>query len=199
MSLLFETIRLENGELQNMEFHNSRMNKSRQAFFGSTDFIDLRQVIQVPDDIGQGIYKVKVIYSQAAEEVIFAPYIPGKIESLRLVADEQIVYSSKFTDRSQLDKLFQERGLYDDILIVKAGNITDTSFSNIVFYDGSRWITPATPLLEGTMRNYLLTNKLISEKTIRVHDLHHFQKARLINAMLPLATGTDIRIEKISF
>lgn len=199
MSLLFETIRLENGELQNMEFHNSRMNKSRQAFFGSTDFIDLRNLIQIPDDIGQGIYKVKVIYSQAVEEVIFAPYIPGKIESLRLFADEQIVYSSKFTDRSQLDKLFQQRGLYNDILIVKAGNITDTSFSNIVFYDGSRWITPATPLLEGTMRNYLLTNKLISEKTIRVHDLQHFHKARLINAMLPLATGTDIRIEKISF
>jgi len=199
MSLLFETIRLENGELQNMEFHNSRMNKSRQAFFVSTDFIDLRQVIQIPDDIGQGIYKVKVIYSQAVEEVIFAPYIPRKIESLRLVADEQIAYSSKFTDRAHLDKLFQERGIYHDILIVKAGNITDTCFSNIVFYDGSRWITPATPLLEGTMRNYLLTNNLIIENTIRVHDLQHFQKARLINAMLPLATGTDIRIEKISF
>jgi 4-amino-4-deoxychorismate lyase len=91
------------------------------------------------------------------------------------------------------------RGDCDDILIVKDGYITDTSFSNIVFFDGEKWVTPARPLLRGTMRESLLKRNLIGEENITVDDLNKIKEARLINAMLPLETGTAIQVENIRF
>jgi 4-amino-4-deoxychorismate lyase len=81
----------------------------------------------------------------------------GVIESLKLVEDNTISYRHKYSDRSHLLELMNMRGDCDDILIVKDGYITDTSFSNIVFFDGDKWVTPARPLLRGTMRESLLT------------------------------------------
>ena len=77
--------------------------------------------------------------------------------------------------------------------------MTDTSYSNIIFFDGTKWVTPSTPLLHGTMRSFLLKNEIISEMKIKVPDMKQFQKARLINAMNPFESGKDIKIEKIGY
>jgi len=197
MSHLFETIRLQDGELQNLEYHESRMNKSRKELFRVSDRIMLHPSILIPVDCKMGIFKCKVVYGTDIQNITFEPYVARKIKSLRLVEDNTITYNYKYTDRDRLNELLTKRGECDDILIVKNGFVTDTSFSNIVFYDGSDWVTPATPLLQGTMRSYLLDKKYVLEKEIKLGDLNLFQKARLINAMLPLEKGTDISVANI--
>jgi 4-amino-4-deoxychorismate lyase len=87
----------------------------------------------------------------------------------------------------------------EEILIVKNGLVTDTSFSNIVFYDGSDWITPDPPLLKGTKRTRYLRDGEIRTMKIRSSDISHFEKARLINAMLDLDDSADIHIRDINF
>jgi 4-amino-4-deoxychorismate lyase len=82
----------------------------------------------------------------------------------------------------------------DEILIIKNGFVTDTSFSNIVFFDGIKWITPSTYLLNGTQRQQLLQQGAIIEEEIRPSDLKHFRFAKLINAMLDLETSPSIDI-----
>ena len=83
-----------------------------------------------------------------------------------MIENNKICYSLKLTDRSQINRLLKQKGNYDDILIVKNGFITDTSISNIIFYNGSKWITPAAPLLKGTCRDKLLKEGLAyTEKT----------------------------------
>ena len=84
-----------------------------------------------------------------------------------------------------------------DILIVKKEFITDTSFSNIIFFDGDNWITPSTPLLEGTKRKELLEKNIISEQEIKFSDLKNFKKAILINAMLDFDEIAEIEIKNI--
>jgi 4-amino-4-deoxychorismate lyase len=199
MSLLFETIRLQDGVLQNLEYHNVRLNHSRKSLYKSQDDIDLEQVIQIPSTFKQGLYKCKVTYSKSVKSIDFKPYLPRIIKSLRLIEDNKISYSYKYTNRGSLNELLTKRERYDEILIVKKGFITDTSYSNIIFFDGIKWLTPSTPLLHGTMRSFLIENKLISETEIKVADLKHFQKARLINAMIPFESGKDIKIEKIGY
>ena len=199
MSLLFETIRVQDGVLQNMEYHNSRLNHSRQALYKSTDIIDLHQVIQIPSDIIKGIYKCRVSYSKEIKTIEFELYVPRTIKSLRLIEANTIFYNYKYTNRCRLNELLTKRERFDEILIVKNGYITDTSYSNIVFFDGTQWYTPSTPLLQGTMRSFLLKNNVISEMKIKVADLKQFQKARLINAMIPFESGKDIKIEKIGY
>lgn len=84
-----------------------------------------------------------------------------------------------------------------DVLLVKKGLITDTSFSNIVLFDGFHWHTPATPILKGTRREFYIQNKTILPCDISVSDLFKYTKARLINAMLDLDEGNDIPVENL--
>jgi 4-amino-4-deoxychorismate lyase len=44
----------------------------------------------------------------------------------------------------------------DDIIIVRNGFVTDASYANLIFRKGDEWFTPATFLLAGTMRAFLL-------------------------------------------
>ena len=80
---------------------------------------------------------------------------------------------------------------------MKNGYITDTSFSNIIFFDGANWITPSTPLLEGTKIKELLEKKIISEQEIKLKDLIKFSKAKLINAMIDIDDGNEIEMKNI--
>jgi len=199
MSLLFETIRLQDGILQNIEYHTIRLNHSRKSLYKSPDEIDLNQVIRIPSTCRYGLYKCRVTYSKEVKSIDFEPYQPHVVKSLRLIEDDSILYNYKYTNRGSLNKLLTKRERFDEIIIVKKGYITDTSYSNIVFFDGTSWLTPSTPLLHGTMRSFLLENNLISEMVIKVSDLKQFQKARLINAMMPFESGKDIKIEKIGY
>lgn len=57
-----------------------------------------------------------------------------EIRSLRLVAaDDELDYHLKYADRSALARLLQRRDDCDEILIVRDGAITDTSYSNVAF------------------------------------------------------------------
>jgi 4-amino-4-deoxychorismate lyase len=197
MSLLFETIRLENGVFMNLEYHNFRLNKSREFHFSTKDQLYLENLLVVPSNCRTGMFKCKVSYSSSINEIEIIPYQKRSIGSLRLVEDNTISYDYKYSDRSHLLKLMAKRGDCDEILIVKNGYITDTSFSNIVFFDGDKWVTPARPLLRGTMRESLLNNDLIEEADILVDDLKKYTVARLINAMLPFRTATDIPMQNI--
>lgn len=117
-------------------------------------------------------------------DITINPYEAKNITSLKIVYDNAIEYAYKFEDRSVLNNLFSQRNDCDDILIIKNGLVTDSSYSNVVFFDGARWITSAKPLLAGTMRQYLLDTGAIFEDEIRVEQISLFKKVRLINALL---------------
>lgn len=196
MCQLFETIRIAHGVPERLPFHNARMNRSRKALFGCDDLIDLQRVISVPDKFRQGVVKCKVTYAESTAEVTFTPYTPREIRTLQLVVCDEVDYSHKYANRASLDEL-KARASADEIIIVKNGFITDTSFSNLVFFDGKEWITPTTPLLQGTMRQFLLEQNIIKEKSIRVTDLQRFSSLKLINAMLPFSQSADIQTDNI--
>ena len=61
-------------------------------------------------------------------------------------------YSFKFSNRKAIDDLLKFRNGCDDILIVRNGLITDTSYSNVVFRKDNMYFTPNFPLLNGTKR-----------------------------------------------
>ena len=76
-----------------------------------------------------------------------------------------------------------KRGECDDIVIVKNGYLADTSISNLVFFNGTDWITPEKPLLAGVTRERLLAEGRIRTGNIRVTDLDQYTGCKLINAM----------------
>ena len=72
----------------------------------------------------------------------------------------------------------------DEILIEKDGYLTDTSIANIAFYDGEQWVTPAIPLLKGTMRQKLLDEGFLQTRNIKKEELTHYTQVALTNAMI---------------
>lgn len=198
MCLLLETICIENRQIRNAEYHNRRLNRSRNELLGISAELDLRHIIKIPAGMGTGTYKCRVIYDRKIREVQILPYQPGTVESLKIVEDNEIDYRYKYADRRRLEQLLSLKGDCDDILILKDGYLTDTSYSNIVFRepDGS-WVTPANALLRGTMRQYLLEQGDITEAEIKPADLTKFNLARLINCMMDLDTGFVVEIKNI--
>ena len=93
-----------------------------------------------------------------------------------------------------MDKLYKNKGEFDEIISIKNGIGRDTSIANIaIFYENS-WITSKNCLLQGTTRNRLIEEKFLIEKNISVSMLKNASKIALMNAMI----GFDIK-EDYSF
>ncbi len=183
MCLLFETIKIFKKEIYNLNYHNQRLNNARHKLFGLKDKIKLGEQIILPANIDNSLYKCRVIYSRGIEKIEFEKYKRKNIKSLKVVNSENIDYHYKYFDRSELNNLQNTRGNCSEIIIVKNGFLSDTSFANLCFWNGKQWFTPDTPLLKGTKRQQLLDEGKIHETRIRVKDINKFKKISLINAM----------------
>lgn len=181
---LVESIKLHDGVIQNLAYHQNRLDRSMVELFPKAATIDLAKELSEIPIPPVGIYKVRVVYGPFLEKIDIAPYTFRFVKSLKIVYNNDIDYHLKYTNRHVLNELFHQRESCDDIIIVKNGYVTDAFSANLLFYDGRRWFTPNTPLLKGTKRQFLLDNGLIVEKHITIDDLFSFQKVGLINAMI---------------
>ncbi len=197
MSQLLETIKLKDGQLFNLEFHNNRLNEARKACFGECNDLNLSELISVPDDKKKGLFRCRVTYSKHIEEIEFIPHVYRSVKSLKLIVDNTIDYNYKYKNRDYLQLLFEQRSDADDILVVKNGFITDSFTANPIFFDGNKWWTPKTTLLNGTQREKLIGEGKIFCCEIRPKDVHKYQKVGLINALQDLENMPIISIENL--
>ncbi len=159
MQHLLESLKLEDGVFSNLSYHEQRLHQAQLALFGQVTIWSLAHHLSVPDYAQRGVYKCRVRYGRAIEQVEFVPYQLRPVHTLRRIHCDSINYAHKYADRRPLNELFEQRGNCDDVLIIKNGLVTDTSYANIIFYDGARWVTPAHPLLRGTQRQHLLERR----------------------------------------
>ncbi len=196
MSLLFETIRIQERVVLNAEFHCQRMNRTRRELFGAANEIDLAGAIRIPESVPGSICKCKVIYSRDIVDIIFSEYHPRTVRTLRVVDAAGIDYRYKWLDRTAIDRLVKSAGT-DDIILMRNGYVTDASYANLALFDGQQWITPSAPLLRGTMREQLIRRGVLREERIPCDDLFRMKSVRLINAMLDFKSFPDIPVENI--
>lgn len=195
--LFIETIRVEDGTFVRPELHLQRMRQTVREAYGVASGFDLADG-SIPLQHRKGTVKCRIVYGRSLSEISFAPYVPREIRSLRLVAaDDELDYHLKYADRSALARLLQRRDDCDEILIVRDGAITDTSYSNVAFFDGRKYVTPDTFLLNGTRRQYLLGTGVLTECRITPSDLGGFERVVLINAMLGIEDDLAVPIERI--
>lgn len=194
MSQLLESIRIENRELQHIELHNQRFNYARAMLFGAVDYIRLEKVIQIPFSINNERYKCRVISKGNEISFEIAPYRQRPVEKLKIVKMNQISYTYKTDDRTQLNRAFAARETADDVIIIKNGFVTDSYAANLLFFDGKKWYTPDTPLLKGTQREFLLSEGFIEEQKIELSELIRFKSVKLINAMIDFERAPEILI-----
>ncbi|HBG69455.1 MAG: hypothetical protein A2W93_01420 [Bacteroidetes bacterium GWF2_43_63] len=183
----FETIRVVNGVIQHADFHHERMRKTCISNFNEFHFEKVLDHLELPE---KGIMKLNIWYNKTEMEIRFSEYIPAIIKKIALVeCNPDFDYSFKCTDRSYLNKLLQSTPGADEIVIVKNGMVTDTSKANIVFEKDGVFYTPDTFLLNGTMRQFLLTTGKVTEKAIKAEDISEYERIYFINAMNSLESA----------
>lgn len=194
---LIETIRLTDGQLPLLAYHQHRVDRSRRAHYGKAPAFRLAEVVQALDLPEEGTHKLRITYGVDLEHYEVSDYTVRPVTSLQVVEGDHLRYSRKYADRSGIADLYSKRGKCDDILIVQRNHITDASYANLALYDGSQWYTPAWPLLRGTRRAYLLETGVLRTSIIRLRDLHNFEHLRLINAMLPWEEGPTVDVRRV--
>ncbi|MCL2291277.1 MAG: aminotransferase class IV [Bacteroidetes bacterium] len=192
-----ETLRIENGIIYNLDIHQERMYKTAFFHYGTKPELKI-DMAEIPSHLQKERIKCRVLYADNVIATEYHAYQIKKICSLQIVEDNNIEYNHKFVDRNALNNLFEQRNGTDDIIIVKNGNITDTSFANLVFESlEGELFTPKTYLLEGTKRKLLLKTGIIKEKTITVDDMALYKKIYLINAMVDIGDGVSVGVTSV--
>ena len=197
MFQLIETIRIEEGKLQNLAFHNARLNAARLHFFQTKTFVKIESIVKIPEDLGNSIFKCRITDDGKQINYTITPYQIRTINTLKIVDHESINYEYKTNGREVLNELYNQRANCDDILIFKNGLLTDSWVANVLLFDGKQWLTPKQPLLKGVQRAVLLHQNRIKEADITKEMLDHFEKIKLVNAMVTFEKAIDIEINKI--
>ena len=182
-----ETIRIEQSRAHNIMYHQQRLAATMARFFPGATVPTLTDALSQCHCPADKTWKVHVEYDGTGILLVRAEeYHIRTIRRLRLVYCDDISYAYKSADRHRLAALAAQRGDADEVVIVKNGLLTDTSYSNIALFDGQRWVTPRHPLLQGTMRQSLLDTGLLVERDIHDYEWGQYEKVSLVNAMMPL-------------
>ena len=175
-NIYFETIKCEDFEIFNLDFHNKRVANT----IGLN--INLQEYIY---PLSEEFLRCKVTYNDfEILNVEYFPYKKREISSFKLIFDDEINYSKKYLNREKLDNLFSKKENCDEIIIIKNKIVTDTSIANIAIFYENMWITSKNCLLKGTTRNRLLEEKFLIEKDISVEMLRKASTIALMNAMI---------------
>jgi 4-amino-4-deoxychorismate lyase len=197
MSQFFESIRVKDGIAEQLGFHQLRVNKTLKAFDASNHSIELASIVQQLVLPADGLFKLKISYDLNGNyQSAFTPYQYKQIQNFALVDIKEQSYDYKFSNRDWINEALIQSGK-DEIMMHDGGLIKDCSYTNIVFYDGVNWYTPAVPLLEGTQRAKLIEEGIIQPKALYVQDIPNFKKFKCINAMLNWNTALEYEIELI--
>ena len=186
---LFETIKIEDGEIFNLDWHNRRFNKTQKELFSNSTSFDLSEFISPPT---LGLYRCKIIYTHnKILSVNYFSYEAKEIKTLKVI-QSQLDYEYKYTNRSMFEELLKD---YNEIIIEKDGFLTDTTIANIAFLEGDKWFTPKRPLLKGTTRARLIKEGFLHERDIRKESLKNYSNFALMNAMIGFQIQKSVNIQ----
>jgi len=188
---LIETIKIEDGKVCNIEWHNRRLHKSILALFHQKSSIELQKYILPPTK--KGLFRCRILYDTQIKAIEYFSYYPKEFKSFQIL-QSQLDYSYKYSNRSELNQLLKE-SYADEIIIEKDNLLTDTSIANIAFYDGKSWLTPKKPLLEGTTRARLINEGFLKLHDIKKEDIKNYSHFALMNAMIGFQIQKSINIQ----
>lgn len=181
-----ESIRIVNKNPLLLKYHQKRVEDTFYHFNKSENTLHLQNIIQSINIPTNTTYKLRILYDlNGAFEFELLPYSMGNITDFECMEAPDLDYSFKYQNREAINHL-KEKSNANEIIITQNGQITDSSFSNLIFLKDNQWFTPKTYLLNGVQRQFLLEQKQIEETDIHLGNLSLFSHFALINAMRDL-------------
>lgn len=173
----FETIKVEDGKLLNLEYHQKRVDYTRE-FFGFEDKLELKkQSFELPQ---RGEFRLRVDYDKEIKSFTCKEFKSRAFKEFKIVKSD-IEYNYKYANREELDALKEDD---KEIIIVKNGFLTDTTIANIALQKEGCWLTPKTPLLRGTTRARLIDSGFLKCENLTLTDLKKAENFAIMNALV---------------
>lgn len=181
MFLFLESIKLLNGKVYHLDWHQKRVDETFTKCFPKAESLNLKQIISEHSIPQKGLYKMRIIYNATDFQLELVPYTKREINTFEFI-EIDFDYNLKSTNRTKIDTL-KNTSTKDEVIFTKDNHILDSSYANLAFFDGENWFTPNTYLLNGTTRQRLIRENQLIEIPMRVSQLKNFQKISFINAL----------------
>ncbi len=183
----FETIKIEDGRLLHLKYHQDRLDRTRRELWGFGDKLDLNS-LEIKRDFGV----LRVDYAKDFEKIIYRDLKDREFKRLKVV-ESSLEYKYKFTNRDELNSLLVDG--YDEVIISKDGVLRDVRIANIALKMNSEWVTPSDCLLRGTTRERLIESGFLKIKRVCVGDLKKIENFAIINSILGFKILENVRID----
>ena len=194
MFAFLETICINEGRAQHLDFHQMRMNDTFDAFFPEEEPYDIQAEIAEHALPLAGMHRLRMIYSDEEISIEILPYTAKNIAKLTLVDTGEIDYVHKWADRTFFKTIVDAHPHADEVLFVKDGKIQDCSIANLAFLKEGIWYTPEEPLHWGTTRARLIIDEALEETDIFVDELATYERICLLNVFRPLSMENSISL-----
>ena len=195
-NIFFESICIKNKLPLHLELHQERLDQTYRRFFNSNPNFQLKNLIDLYKILDNDFWKCRIIYDRQIINIEYEKYQLKNPKKIKLIESPDFQYDAKYYDRSFFNSLLNENKDYDEIIICKNDLLTDTTYSNLAFFDGRDWFTPKQYLLNGVKRKYLLQQGIIHETDISINNLQFFQKISFLNAMRGLSVSYEFEFSR---
>ena len=192
----FETIRVVDGKVQLLKYHQRRIDHVFRYFYPSYRAIELKAMLPDFSNHSDGVVKFRFEYNAVSHDYNIQQYTMRTIKKL-VLTETDINYPFKFSNRNQLNNLMSKIPAEKDILMTSRGRIRETSYANVIVQFGKNWLTPLYPMFHGVMRSHLLAMGVIKPADLFDHDLRVSNQIMLINAMMPMESTITLSVKDI--
>lgn len=196
MFSFLETVFIENGQAQHLEYHQMRINDVFEDFYTNEPILQIDQLFSNLDLPNFGKYRARIIYENQWLKTEILPYQEKNIQRLKTVELGEYDYTYKWEDRSYFSEILIQNKEVDEVIFTQNGLIKDCTIGNLAFLKDSIWFTPKQPMLNGTTRRRLIEENKIQELDIFIQDLPSFSHICLINVFRPLSFEKSLLISE---
>jgi len=196
MFAFLETIFIENGQAQHLDYHQIRINDVFNDFYANEPVLQIDELVSTLNLPTFGKFRARIIYEKHWIKSEIIPYKEKQIQRLKAQELGEYDYSYKWEDRSYFSEVLAENKEMDEVVFIQNGLIKDCTIANLAFLKDSIWYTPKQPLLNGTTRRRLIVEEKIQEADIFIDDLASYSHICLINVFRPLSLEKSLLVSK---
>lgn len=194
MFSFLETICIQNGQAQHLDFHQMRVNETFEQFFQEWEPFDVEELVAEQVLPTEGTHRLRITYQEDPETIEILPYTKKEVNRFALVDTGEIDYGFKWAERGFFQTFLDAHPEADEVIFVKDGRIQDCSMANLAFLKEGIWYTPEEPLHWGTTRARLIIEEEVEEAEILVEELASYERVCLINVFRPLSVENSLSV-----
>jgi len=194
MFSFLETICIQDGQAQHLDFHQMRINETFDQFFPEWESFDVAELVSEKELPAQGTHRLRITYQEDPETIEILPYVKKEIKLFALVETGEIDYGLKWAERGFFQTFLEAHPEADEVIFVKDGKVQDCTVANLAFLKEGIWYTPEDPLHWGTTRARLIIEEELEETDILVEELASYERVCLINVFRKLSLENSLSV-----